>query len=144
LEVENKRLSVKVEEMKGICTQTSSLNVKYKMQLETEKEVKEELLEGNTKLKRKVNELATICYEQKEKIKVLESNLRRSQTASVRASRIPVKIIGNVSEIIQDSDPKMSKEYIDLQQQYAELEKDYQEAAAIIDELEFELDDVRA
>lgn len=143
LEVENKRLSVKVEEMKEICTQTSSLNVKYKMQLEREKESKEELLEGNSKLKIKANELATRCFELNEKIRVLESNLKRSSSASVRSSRIPVKIIGNVSEIVQQSDPKASPEYIDLESKYADLERDYQEALAVIDELDFELDDVR-
>lgn len=143
LEVENKRLSVKVEEMKEICTQTSSLNVRYKMQLERETQSREELLEGNAKLKKKVNELGARCFEQNEKIRVLESNLRRSTSATVRASRVPVTIIGNVSQIIQKSDPKTSSEYIDLEERYAELEKEYQEAMAIIDELEFELDDVR-
>lgn len=142
LEVENNRLSMKVEEMKEICTQTSSINVKYKMQLEREKESKEELVEGNSRLKKKCNELATRCHEQNEKIKVLESNLRRCTLASIRASRIPVKIIGNVSQIIQKSDPKTSSEYIDLQQKHDELENDYQEALVVIDELEFELDDV--
>lgn len=128
--------------MKEICMQTSSINVKYKMQLEREKESKEELMEGNARLKKKVNELATRCFEQNEKIRVLESNLRRSASASVRASRIPVKIIGNVSQIIQRSDPKESREYIDLQNKHDELEKNYQEALVVIDELEFELDDV--
>lgn len=128
--------------MKEICTQTSSINVKYKMQLEREKESKEELVEGNSRLKKKCNELATRCHEQNEKIKVLESNLRRCTLASIRASRIPVKIIGNVSQIIQKSDPKTSSEYIDLQQKHDELENDYQEALVVIDELEFELDDV--
>lgn len=142
LEAENNRLSVEVEQMKEICTQTSSINVKYKMQLEREKESKEELLEGNARLKKKANELAARCFEQNEKVRVLESNLRRSASASVRASRIPVKMIGNVSEIIQKSDPKTSQEYIDLQNRHAELENNYHEALVVIDELEFELDDV--
>lgn len=142
LEVENRRLSVKVDEMKEICTQTSSLNVKYKMQLEREKEAKEDLIEGNARLKQKANELAKRCFEQNEKIRVLESNLKRSASASVRASRVPVTIIGNVSEIIQQSDPKTSREYVDLETKYTELEKDYQEALAMIDELDFELEDV--
>lgn len=140
LEVENKRLSMKVEEMKEICAKTSSMNVKYKMQLDGEKQTKEELLEGNAKLKKKVNELASRCYEQNEKIRVLESNLKRGASTSMRNSR--VTIIGNVSEIIQKTDPKTSSEYIDLEQRYCELEKEYQEAVAIIDELEFELEDV--
>lgn len=140
LEVENQRLSMEVEEMKEICAKTSSINVKYKMQLDSEKQTKEELLEGNAKLKKKVNELAARCYEQNEHIRVLENNLRRGASASMRSSR--VTIIGNVNEIIQKTDPKTSKEYIDLEERYSELDKQYQEALSIIDELEFELEDV--
>lgn len=141
LERENQRLSMKVDEMKEICSRTSSLNVQFKMQLERQNDTKEELIEGNTKLKKKVNELASQCFKQHERIQVLESNLRRSLSASTRSSQ--VTIIGNVSEIIQQTDPKTSSEYVDLEEKYGELEKEYQEAMAIIDELEFELDDVR-
>jgi chromosome segregation ATPase len=140
LEVENKRLSMEVAEMKEICARTSSMSVKYKMQLDGEKQTKEELLEGNAKLKKKVNELASRCHEQNEKIRVLENNLRRSASASMRNSR--VTFIENVSQIIQKTDPKTTREYIDLEQKYDELEKEYQEALSIIDELEFELEDV--
>lgn len=143
LEVEYRRLSVKVDEMKEICAKTSSLNVNYKMQLEREKQFKEELMEGNARLKNKANELATRCFEQNEKIRVLENNLKRSLSASVRASRVPVQIIGNVSQIIQETDPKTTKEYVDLEHKYTELEQHYQEALDMIDELDFELEDVR-
>lgn len=142
LDHENKRLSLKVEEMKEICAKTSSMNVKYKMQLDGEKQTKKELFIGNAKLKKKVNELASQCYEQHEKIRVLESNLKRSTSASTSRSSSRVTIIGNVSQIIQKTDPKTSSEYLNLEARYGELEKEYEHAMAIIDELEFELDDV--
>ena len=141
-ETENKRLSVEVEQMKEVCSRTSAINVKYKQRLEEEKSLKEELFEGNTKLKRKVNDLSSRCFEQNEHIKMLESTLRRATNVSMRASRVPVKLIGNVSEIIQKVDPTTTQPYIDLQKKYNELESQHQEALAIIDELEFELDDV--
>ena len=128
--------------MKEVCSRTSAINVKYKMQLEDEKNSKEELTEGNSKLKKKVNDLSTLCYQQNEHIRMLEANLRRATNVSMRASRVPVKLIGNVSEIIQNVDPTTTQPYIDLQKKYAELESQHQEALVIIDELEFELGDV--
>lgn len=145
LESENKRLSVEVEEMKEACSRSSSLNVKIKMQLEEEKNLKDELMEGNTKLKKKVNDLSTRCFQQNEKIRMLESNLRRSTGTSSRASRPPLKVFDKVSEMIQStqsSDPTKSQSYIDLQRKYDELESEHREALDIIDELEFELGDV--
>jgi chromosome segregation ATPase len=144
LESENKRLSMEVEEMKDACTRSSTLSVKYKMQLEEEKNVKEDLMEGNAKLKKKVNDLSTRCFQQNEQIRVLESNLRRCSGASSRASRVPVKVIGNISEIIKNVDPTETQPYIDLQRKYDELESEHREALDIIDELEFELGDVSA
>ncbi|CAG9798874.1 unnamed protein product [Chironomus riparius] len=141
-ETENKRLSVEVEQMKEVCSRTSAINVKYKQRLEEEKSLKEELFEGNTKLKRKVNDLSSRCFEQNEHIKMLESNLRRATNVSMRASRVPVKLIGNVSEIIQNVDPTKTQPYVDLQKKYNELESEHQEALVIIDELEFELGDI--
>lgn len=141
-EAENKRLSVEVEQMKEVCSRTSAINVKYKAQLEDERSLKEELMEGNSKLKMKVNDLSTRCYQQNEHIRMLESNLRRATNVSMRASRVPVKLIGNVSEIIQNVDPTTTRPYIDLQKKYNELESQHQEALVIIDELEFELGDV--
>lgn len=143
LDAENKRLSMEVEQMKEICSSASSQSYKYKMQLQDEKEKKSDLLEGNAKLKNKVNDLSTRCFEQNEKIRMLESNLRRSSNASARASRVPVKIIGSISEIVQTVDPTQTQQYIDLQKKCSELESEHQEALAIIDELEFELGDVR-
>jgi hypothetical protein len=144
LEAENKRLSMKVVEMKEICAQTSTVNVQYKSQLEKEKSLKEELLIGNAKLKNKVIKLSTVCHQQQDVIKVLRSNLRESSDASVRASRIPVKIIGNASELFETKSPKQSQAYTDLEKKYGELESEYREALAVIDELEFELGDVSA
>lgn len=142
IESENKRLSMEVEEMKEACSRTSTLNVKFKLQLEEDKNLKSDLIEGNAKLKKKVNDLSVQCYQQNEKIRMLESNLRRSVNASSRASRVPVRIIGNISDIMQDVDPTQTKPYLDLQKKYDELENQHQEALEIIDELEFELGDV--
>lgn len=142
LEVENKRLSMEVEQMKEACTRTSAINVKYKMELQDEKNLKDELIEGNAKLKKKVNDLSAQCHQQIERIRVLESNLRRSTNVSMRASRVPVHLIGNVGEITRVVDPTTTKPFIDLQKRFNELESEHQEALAIIDELEFELGDV--
>ncbi|KAG5676659.1 hypothetical protein PVAND_006477 [Polypedilum vanderplanki] len=138
LESENKRLSMEVETMKEACSRASSQSVKYKMQLEEEKNFKEELMEGNAKLKKKVNDLAAICHQQNEKIKILENNLIRSTSA--RASR--VKVIGSITDIIETADPTKSQQYIDLQTKYDELQIEHREALDIIDELEFELGDI--
>lgn len=124
--------------MKEACSKTTSINVKFKMKLEDEKILKDELLAGNARLKTKVNSLSTQCFQQHEKIKILESNLRRATNVSMRASRVPVRMIGSVSEIIQKADPK----YADLERRYDELESEHREALVIIDELEFELGDV--
>ncbi|XP_070499644.1 tektin-1 isoform X2 [Chironomus tepperi] len=141
-EAENKRLSVEVEQMKEVCSRTSAINVRYQQRLEEERSVKEELLEGNAKLKQKVNDLSTRCFQQNEHIRMLESNLRRATNVSMRASRVPVRLIGSVSEIIQNVDPTTTQPYIDLQKKYNELESEHQEALVIIDELEFELGDI--
>jgi chromosome segregation ATPase len=142
LETENKRLSLEIEEMKQISAKTSSLNVKYRMQLENERNVKDDLMEGNLKLKKKVNKLSSQCFEQDQKIRMLESNLRRSMVASTRSSRVSVKMISDISDVMQSNDPKKTQAYVDLQKKYGELESEYQQALAIIDEMEFELGDV--
>lgn len=59
LEAENKRLSVKLEELKGISSLTSSLNVKYRLQLDKEATEKESFKEVNHRLKLKLNSLTS-------------------------------------------------------------------------------------
>lgn len=132
LESENHRLSLKIDEMKEICTLTSTLNVKYKTQLDRESTEKKNLLETNQKLKLKLNELSTKSMEQQQFIKVLQNNLR-SQSAAKASGKA----------VSSDSDPKTSSEYVDLQTRYDELNATHHEALNVIDELEFELGDVR-
>lgn len=142
MEAENKRLSQKVDELKDICSLTSSLNVKYKLQLEREASEKEALKESNHKLKLKLNNLSAKTNELAHKIKVLESNLRRKP--AVRLSSQPqVRVISSISDIIIP-DPKSNKAFIDLQKRYDDLEAQHTEALNVIDELEFELGDVKS
>lgn len=136
LEAENKRLSVKVEEMKEICTLTSTLNVKYKSQLDREQQDKESLKESNHKLKLKLNILSVKCNEMNEKVKVLETSLKRK--VLTRVNQPKVQIIKSISEIRRTD----NKSLADLQKRYDELDAEHQEALHVIDELEFELGDV--
>lgn len=141
LEVENKRLSMKVEEMKEITSLTSSLNVKYKLQLDKETEEKDILKDVNDKLKTKLNNLSVKCNEQHQKIKVLETSLKlktvvKPPLPAVRAmSGISNVAVANVSH---------NSALFDLQKRYDELDAEHQEALNVIDELEFELGDVIA
>lgn len=139
LESENKRLSLKVDEMKEICGLTSSLNVKYKMQLDRETSDKENLKDSNHKLKLKLNQLSAKSNDQSQRIKVLENSLKRKP--AIRASQPQVRIIGSVSDIVA-TDPRKSVVFVDLQTRYDELDAAHQEALNVIDELEFELGDV--
>lgn len=138
LQVENKRLSMQVDEMKEICSNASSLNVKYRMDLEKETSEKENLREANTKLKLKLNEMAAKCHELTRKMKMLESNLARQSVSQVNQPR--VQMIGSVKDIMisEQSNDKLN----DLQKRYDKLEVDHNEALNVIDDLEFELGDV--
>lgn len=138
MEAENNRLTLKMEEMKQICSHSSSLNLKYKLQLDKETNQKEYLLEANHKLKLKLNVLSDKCNEFNEKIKVLETNLMRRP--ATRLSQ-PVRVISSVSDIVVGSQVN-DKALIDLQKRFDELDVEHQEALNVIDELEFELGDV--
>lgn len=142
LEVENQRLSMKVDEMKEICTVTSSMNVKYRMQLEKETTEKETLQESNDKLKVKLNSLTAKCNELNQKIKVLESNLQR-KNATRTVAQPQVQVIKSIADIIE-SNPRDRAALDDLQKRFDELDAEHQEALNVIDELEFELGDVIA
>lgn len=137
-EAENKRLSVKVEEMKEICSLTSSLNVKYKSQLDRESQDKEFFKESNHNLKVKLNNLSVKCNEMNERVKVLEINLKRKVV--MRINQPKVQVIKSISDITRMD----SKELDVLQKRYDELDSEHQEALNVIDELEFELGDVIA
>lgn len=137
LEVENKRLSMKVDEMKQICTTTSSLNVKFRMQLEKESTEKENLHEANLKLKTKLNSMSVICNELNEKVKVLESNLKRQSVTRIQPQ---VQMINSIADIVVG--PKDSEAFDDLQRRYDELDAEHHDALDVIDQLEFELGDV--
>ena len=139
LEVENKRLSVQITEMKDICSLTSSLNVKYKLQLERETSEKENLQEGNHRMKLKLNEMSAKCNELNQRIKVLESNLKRNST--VMMTQPKVQIIKSVADIVVDQQ-QSDQALIDLQKRYNELDVEHQEALNVIEDLEFELGDV--
>lgn len=138
MDIENRRLSMKVEEMKEICSQTSSINVKYRIQLEKEISEKDETRSANQSLKLKLNKLTAIGNEQNERIKVLETHLHRAMNN--RSSLVPVKIIGSISEIVKKD--ASDEAFNDLQQSYDELDVQHREALAMIDDLEFELGDV--
>ena len=139
LEAENRRLTFKVDEMKEICSLSSSLNVKYKMQLDKETTDKENLLESNHKLKVKLNSLSVTCNELNERIKVLESSLKLKN--ATRLSQPQVRVISSVEDIVITR-PKQDEALQDLQKRYNELDAEHQEALNVIDELEFELGDV--
>lgn len=136
LEAENKRLSQKVDEMKEICALTSKLNVKFKSQLEQESNHKENMNESNKKLKMSMNKLSWKCNELNQKVKILEINLKRK--VMTRINQPKVQIIKTASDVVQ-MDNKLIEE---LQKRYDQLDVEHQEALNIIDELEFELDDV--
>jgi chromosome segregation ATPase len=138
IEAENKRLSMKVEEMKEICSLTSTLNVKYKSQLDKESEDKEFLKESNHKLKLRLNYLSKKCNEMNERVKVLEVNLNRKALTRINQPR--VQIIKSITDITRFD----SKALDDLQKRYDELDTEHKDALNVIDELEFELDDVIA
>lgn len=142
LEVENKLLSMKVDEMKQVCTVTSTMNVKYRMQLETETAEKENLQESNHKLKVKLNSLTVVCNELNHKIKVLETELTRHNATRIVAQP-QVRVIKSIADIIE-SNPNDSAALDDLQKRFDELDAEHQEALNVIDELEFELGDVIA
>lgn len=140
LESENKRLSLKVDEMKEICSLTSSLNVKYKVQLDKEAADKTSLQESNHKLKLKLNVLTFKFTELNQRIKVLEANLRRRPVTKI-SSQPQVRVISSVSDIVIHN-PMNNGALNDLQKRFNELEIEHQEALNVIDELEFELGDV--
>lgn len=137
LEAENQRLSMKVNEMKDICSLTSSLNVKYKLQLDSEVQDKESLKESNHKFKLKLNNLSVKCNEMNERIKVLENSLRRKVVMKVNQPK--VQVIKSIADITRPADNKALQ---DLQRRYDELDAEHQESLNVIDELEFELGDV--
>lgn len=139
LESENRRLTKTVDEMKDICSLTSSLNVKYKLQLEKETTENEILKESNQKVKLKLNQLSAKCIEQSQRIKILESHLTRH--SAVRVAKPIVRIVSSVPEGVV-TDPMKSDAFIDLQARYDELDAAHHEALNVIDELEFELGDV--
>lgn len=136
LEAENKRLSVTVDEMKEICTLTSTLNVKYKLQLDREVQGKENFKQSNHILKLKLNNLSMKCNEMNERIKVLETNLRRKVIMKIVQPK--VQVIRSITDITKVDNKALD----DLQKRYDELHADHQEALNVIDELEFELGDV--
>lgn len=142
LEAENKRLSVKVDEMKDICSLTSSLNVKYRLQLDKETSDKENLAELNQKLKTRLNNLTVKCNELNQKVKVLELNIKRKPAVRL-SQQPPVRVISSISDIIIP-DQRSNAEFIDLQKRFDELDAEHQEALNVIDDLEFELGDVIA
>lgn len=142
LEAENKRLFAQVEEMKEICSLTSTLNVKYKLQLDRQVTDKENLLESNHKLKLKLNTLTVKCNELDQIIKVLEANLRRKPVTKI-SFQPQVRVISSVSEIMVTK-PLQNEALHDLQKRFDELDVEHQEALNVIDELEFELGDVIA
>jgi chromosome segregation ATPase len=136
LEAENKRLSQKVEEMKEICTLTSTMNVKIKSQLEQESIDKDSLKQSNLKLKVSLNKLTMKCNELNQRVKVLETNLKRK--VMTRMNQPKVQIIKSASDVVRSDTMDMEN----LQRRYDELEAEHQEALNVIDELEFELGDV--
>lgn len=139
LEAENKRLTFKVNEMKEICSLTSSLNVKYKMQLDKETTDREDILEANHKLKLKLNSMSVMCNELNQRIKVLEYSLQRKN--ATRMTQPQVRLISSVEDIVITR-PKQDEAFNDLQKRHNELDAEHQEALNVIDELEFELGDV--
>ena len=136
LEVENKRLSQKVEEMKEICTLTSTMNVQFKSKLEREALEKGNLKESNQKLKISLNKLSVKCNELNQRVKVLETNLKRKVLTRINQPR--VQIIKSASDVVRSDNQALE----DLQSRYDKLDTEHQEALNVIDELEFELDDV--
>lgn len=121
-------------------TLTSSLNVKYKMQLQRETDEKERLQESNQKLKVTLNNLTAKCNELGQRVKLLESNLAR-QSAVKEVPR--VQMINSIADIVV-SPPQSTAAFSDLQKRFDELEAEHQEALNVIDDLEFELGDVIA
>lgn len=92
LETENKKMFLQHDELKELCSKTSALNVTYKTQLDKEIACKEDTMEGNQIMKKKLNNVTAKCLEQKEKIKTLEYSLQRS--AVKRVSQVPIQIVG--------------------------------------------------
>lgn len=121
-------------------TLTSSLNVKYKMQLQRETDEKEKLQESNQKLKVTLNNMTAKCNELGQRVKLLESNLAR-QSAVKEVPR--VQMINSIADIVV-SPPQSTAAFNDLQKRFDELEAEHQEALNVIDDLEFELGDVIA
>lgn len=136
LELENKRLSQKVEEMKEICTLTSTMNVNFKSQLERESVDKGNLKESNQKLKISLNKLSVKCNELNQRVKVLETNLKRKVMTRINQPR--VQIIKSASDVVRSDNQALE----DLQKRHDKLDAEHQEALNVIDELEFELGDV--
>lgn len=119
-------------------TLTSSLNVKYKMQLQRETDEKEKLQEANQKLKITLNNMTAKNNELGQRVKMLESNLAR-QSAVKEVPR--VQMINSIADLVV-SPQQSSAAFNDLQKRFDELEAEHQEALNVIDDLEFELGDV--
>lgn len=140
LENENKRLSLQANELKEMYTLTSSLNVKYKMQLQRETDEKEKLQELNQKLKVTINNMTAKCNELGQRVKILENSLARHSAVQ----EVPrVQMINSIADIVV-SPPQSTAAFNDLQKRFDELEAEHQEALNVIDDLEFELGDVIA
>lgn len=92
LDTENKKMFLKLDELKEICSKTSALNVTYKILLDKEIAFKEDTIERNHIMKKKMNNVTAKCFEQAEKIKTLECSLQRS--AVKRISQVPIQTVG--------------------------------------------------
>ncbi|XP_053691800.1 paramyosin [Sabethes cyaneus] len=139
LENENQALKEEFVPLQKSYSKATEFCVKYKMELEQQTTVKEQLYAANQKHKEHYSRLLGQYSQQREEVKVLRHSLK-SVEATRRVSRVPVEIIGKVSDIGRNEE--LEKRCQDLQSRCDRLQQDLTGAYAAIDDLEFELESV--
>ncbi|XP_055599984.1 paramyosin [Uranotaenia lowii] len=140
LAAENRALRAEVIELSQSNVSMSQLSVRYKGQLEKETCQKELLYDACQKLKAQHRTLMDRYLQECEKAKTMEHHLR-SAASIKRISRVPVELIGKVSDVSGNAG-QYEKRCQQLQQRCEELQKDLAGTYTIIDDLEFELESV--
>ncbi|XP_058455420.1 uncharacterized protein LOC131432879 [Malaya genurostris] len=135
LETENQALKMEADQIRNNNRKLSELALQYKMQLEKETSVREQLYVANQKHKERHRMLLDRYSQSAEEAKVLRHSLK-SAVSTRRITHVPVEIIGTVSDIGK------SKEWEELKIKCDRLEKDLSGTYAIIDDLEFELESI--
>ncbi|XP_055550553.1 rho-associated protein kinase 1 [Wyeomyia smithii] len=139
LQSENRTLREEVGPLQKSYNKATEYCVKYKIELEQQITTREQLYAANQQHKERYRKLLDLYSQQHEKVKVLQHSLKSVETTR-RVSRVPVEIIGKLSDIGKNEE--LEKRCQDLQSRCDRLQQDLAGAYAVIDDLEFELESV--